>query len=47
MQEQRYAEAAKNFELAANVPGGTDLRHWEREMFTSAAVAWLCAGESA
>jgi len=47
VQEQRYAEAAKNFELAANVPGGTDLRHWEREMFTSAAVAWLCAGESA
>ena len=47
VQEQRYAEAAKNFELAANVPGGTDPPSLEREMFTSAAVVWLCAGESA
>jgi hypothetical protein len=43
---QQYAEAARNFEFAANVPGGTGYRHWEREMWISASVAWLCAGES-
>ncbi len=43
---QQYAEAARNFERAAKVPGGTVYRHWEREMWISASVAWLCAGES-